>query len=162
MGANIEFINQDSTSGEPVADIVVSSAELKGVEIPKQFVVSAIDEFPIIFIAAAFAEGTTILRHAKELRVKETDRIKVMAEGLEALSVSVQVMDDGLIITGGDLSGGIVDSGGDHRIAMAFAIAGLKAKQPITIKNCSNIATSFPDFPRLLQSLGGGIYPVQS
>ena len=123
MGADIEILNPRDAGGEPVADLRVRSAALRGIRIPQAQVPLAIDEFPALFIAAACAEGETLLSGAQELRVKESDRIQVMAEGLAALGVEAEPRADGIRIRGGDLGGGLVDSRGDHRIAMAFAIA---------------------------------------
>jgi prephenate dehydrogenase/3-phosphoshikimate 1-carboxyvinyltransferase len=154
MGADIRLENQRDAGGEPVADLVVNAAPLKGIEIPEALVPLAIDEFPAIFIAAACAQGDTILRGAEELRVKESDRIQVMADGLAALGVSHQVFDDGIRITGGEFGGGEVQSHGDRRIAMSFAMAALRATGPITIHDCANVATSFPGFAQLATHAG--------
>ncbi|RLA43217.1 MAG: bifunctional prephenate dehydrogenase/3-phosphoshikimate 1-carboxyvinyltransferase [Gammaproteobacteria bacterium] len=154
MGANIELLNERSMAGEPVADIRVRSAALHGINIPEDQVPLAIDEFPVIFIAAACARGSTVLTGAEELRVKESDRIQAMAEGLLALGITAQVQADGMVIEGGTLSGGEVESHGDHRIAMAFTIAGLRSKMPVVVRNCSNVATSFPGFVDLANTLG--------
>ena len=154
MGADIRLENQRDAGGEPVADLVVKAAPLKGIEIPEALVPLAIDEFPAIFIAAACAEGETILRGAEELRVKESDRIQVMADGLAALGVSHEVFEDGIRITGGEFGGGEVQSHGDHRIAMSFAMAALRATGPITIHDCANVATSFPGFAQLATHAG--------
>lgn len=154
MGANIELLNQRTVGGEPVADIRVRSAALKGIAIPEEFVALAIDEFPVLFVAAACAEGTTILTDAKELRVKESDRIQVMADGLQMLGVDAQPTEDGMVIKGGTIGGGSVVSHGDHRIAMSFAMAGLRATSTIEIQDCENVNTSFPGFAALTQKLG--------
>lgn len=154
MGANIELMNRRLLGEEPVADIVVKSSQLKGIEIPLELVPLAIDEFPAIFIAAACAEGITILRGAKELRVKESDRIQVMADGLTAIGINAQTIEDGIVIHGGKIKGGKINSHGDHRIAMSFAIAGLMAQNEITIEDCANVATSFPNFVELAQQIG--------
>ncbi len=154
MGADFQIVNSREMSGEPVADIRVRYAKLSGIEIPEILVPLAIDEFPAIFIAAACAEGLTTLSGAAELRVKESDRISCMAEGLDALGVKNKVMDDGIIISGGVIKGGSVNSFDDHRIAMAFAIAGLVATDPIEISNCENIATSFPNFFEVASDIG--------
>jgi 3-phosphoshikimate 1-carboxyvinyltransferase len=114
----------------------------------------AIDEFPALFIAAACAEGRTILRGAEELRVKESDRIQVMADGLHTLGIQAEPTHDGIIIEGGQLQGGVVESHGDHRIAMAFSIASLRALTDIHINDCANVATSFPGFVALASSVG--------
>ncbi len=154
MGANIELINQRQAGGEPVADIRVRHAELRGIEIPVELVPLAIDEFPVLFVAAANARGVTVLRGAEELRVKESDRIQVMADGLRALGIGAEPAADGMRVTGARYGGGVVDSHGDHRVAMAFAIAALRAGAPITINDCSNVATSFPGFVELADSAG--------
>jgi 3-phosphoshikimate 1-carboxyvinyltransferase len=154
MGANIELINQRQAGGEPVADIRVRHAELRGIEIPVELVPLAIDEFPVLFVAAANARGVTVLRGAEELRVKESDRIQVMADGLRALGIGAEPAADGMRVMGGRYGGGVVDSHGDHRVAMAFAIAALRAGAPITITDCSNVATSFPGFVELAGSAG--------
>ncbi len=154
MGADIEISNQTTVGGEPVADIRVRSSQLKGINIPSDLVPLAIDEFPVLFVAAACAEGQTVLTDAEELRVKECDRIQVMADGLQILGVDARPTKDGMIIQGGKIGGGEVISHGDHRIAMAFAIAGLCADAPITIQDCANVNTSFPPFVQLAASLG--------
>ncbi|ASK34471.1 bifunctional prephenate dehydrogenase/3-phosphoshikimate 1-carboxyvinyltransferase [Alloalcanivorax mobilis] len=154
MGADIRLDNPRDAGGEPVADLVVRAAPLKGIEIPAELVPLAIDEFPALFIAAACADGETVLRGAEELRVKESDRIQVMADGLATLGVEHEVFDDGIRIVGGPLGGGEVESHGDHRIAMSFAIAGLCASAPITIRHCANVATSFPGFADLARAAG--------
>ncbi len=154
MGANIELLNQRTVGGEPVADIRVRSAELKGIAIPEELVALAIDEFPVLFIAAACAEGQTVLTGAKELRVKESDRIQVMADGLKILGVDAQPTEDGMVIQGGVMGGGAVISHGDHRIAMAFSMAALRANDTVVIQDCENVNTSFPGFATLTQTLG--------
>ncbi|MAS10684.1 3-phosphoshikimate 1-carboxyvinyltransferase [Salinisphaera sp.] len=150
MGADITLTNTREQAGEPVADIVVRPASLRGVDIGGRDVELAIDEFPTIFIAAACAQGTTRLTDAAELRVKESDRIAVMADGLAALGVEVSVQPDGLTITGRpephSFTGGKIHSHEDHRIAMAFAMAGLRASAPIEIDDCDYVDTSFPGF----------------
>jgi len=154
MGADIELANERLVGGEPVADIRVRSSHLKGIEIPEHLVPLAIDEFPAIFIAAACAEGTTTLTGAAELRVKESDRIQVMAEGLQVLGIKADPTPDGIRITGGLLEGGRVESHGDHRIAMAFAMAALRASKTIEILDCANVNTSFPGFVSLAACSG--------
>ena len=154
MGADIELSNEKEVGGEPVADIRVRSASLKGILIPEELVPLAIDEFPVLFIAAAFAEGQTILTGAEELRVKESDRIQVMADGLQACGADAIPTADGMIINGGTLQGGSVESHDDHRIAMAFTMAGLCAEGAIHINNCANVNTSFPDFIALAFAAG--------
>jgi 3-phosphoshikimate 1-carboxyvinyltransferase len=154
MGADIALLNEKMLGAEPVADIRIRAAKLHGIDIPLDQVPLAIDEFPVLFIAAAAAKGTTVLRGAEELRVKESDRIHTMLVGLKKLGITVHSEPDGMVITGGKLSGGEVDSFGDHRIAMAFAIAGGVAQAAITVTNCRNVNTSFPGFVELAQQLG--------
>ncbi|WP_244613032.1 bifunctional prephenate dehydrogenase/3-phosphoshikimate 1-carboxyvinyltransferase [Modicisalibacter radicis] len=163
MGADLELSNQHEVGGEPVADIRVRYTPLSGIEIPADQVPLAIDEFPALFVAAASAEGTTRLRGAEELRVKESDRLQAMADGLAALGVDVTLHDDGIDIVGrlegrGDdgpsYGGGRIDSLGDHRIAMAFSIAALRAREAIEIDDCANVATSFPGFIELARKVG--------
>lgn len=158
MGANIEVLNERVIGGEPVADLRVRSAELHGIDIPEDQVPLAIDEFPVLFIAATCAKGRTVLRGAEELRVKESDRIQVMADGLSELGVETTVTPDGIIIEGGQTIGsGTVESHEDHRISMSFAVASLRATGPITINDCSNVTTSFPDFVELAKQTGFNI-----
>ncbi|MCJ1882959.1 bifunctional prephenate dehydrogenase/3-phosphoshikimate 1-carboxyvinyltransferase [Pseudomonas nitroreducens] len=154
MGADITLENQREVGGEPVADIRVRSAQLKGIDIPEDLVPLAIDEFPVLFVAAASASGRTVLRGAEELRVKESDRIQVMADGLLALGVKCEPTPDGIIIDGGSYGGGEVWSHGDHRIAMSFSVASLRAGAPIRIHDCANVATSFPNFLGLASGAG--------
>lgn len=154
MGADITLENRREVGGEPVADLRVRSAKLKGIEIPEDLVPLAIDEFPVLFVAASVAEGRTVLRGAQELRVKESDRIQVMADGLLALGVKVEPTPDGIIIDGGTIGGGEVHSHGDHRIAMSFSVASLRATAPIRIHDCANVATSFPNFLGLAAQVG--------
>lgn len=154
MGADITLENQREVGGEPVADLRVRSARLKGIDIPEDLVPLAIDEFPVLFVAAASASGRTVLRGAEELRVKESDRIQVMADGLLALGVKCEPTPDGIIIDGGPYGGGEVWSHGDHRIAMSFSVASLRASAPIRIHDCANVATSFPNFLGLAAGAG--------
>jgi 3-phosphoshikimate 1-carboxyvinyltransferase len=155
MGADISLGNERMVAGEPVADLVVRAASLSGIDIPPEVVPLAIDEFPVICVAAALARGRTRIRGAGELRHKESDRIHAMAVGLENLGVGVEETDDGMIVDGrDDLLGGTVDSLGDHRIAMAFAMAGLRAREPVTVLNVENVATSFPSFQSDARKLG--------
>lgn len=154
MGATIEVLNPRLAGGEPVADLRVRHAPLHGIRIPEPLVPLAIDEFPALFIAAACAEGVTVLTGAQELRVKESDRIQTMADGLMALGSAAAPTADGIVIQGGALSGGTVNSHGDHRIAMSFAMAALRASAPITIQDCANVNTSFPGFVALARSAG--------
>lgn len=154
MGASIELSDSRLVGGEPVADLQVRYAPLRGVTIQPDQIPLAIDEFPVLFVAAACAEGETLLRGAEELRVKESDRIEAMAIGLSSLGVAVETFADGIRIAGGSLGSGEVNSHGDHRIAMAFAVAGLRASGPIRILDCANVATSFPGFLRLATETG--------
>jgi len=154
MGADISINNEREVGGEPVADIRVRYAPLKGINIPENQVPLAIDEFPAIFIAAACAEGETVLTGAKELRVKESDRIQVMANGLNTLGIDAKPTEDGIVIQPGKIKGGTVDSHGDHRIAMSFAMAALIANNTITITDCANVNTSFPGFVALAKQTG--------
>lgn len=154
MGANLEVLNEREVGGEPVADIRVRGSKLKGIRIPEAQVPLAIDEFPALFVAAACAEGETVLTGAEELRVKESDRIQVMADGLIALGVDAQATPDGIVIQGSAIGSGTVTSHGDHRIAMAFAMAALRASGPITINDCANVNTSFPGFVSLASGAG--------
>ena len=158
MGADITLSNEREVGGEPVADIRVRSAQLKGITIPEDQVPLAIDEFPVLFVAAACAEGETVLTGAKELRVKESDRIQVMADGLHILGVDARPTEDGMVIQGGGagylMSSGRVESHDDHRIAMAFSMAALRANGPVVINNCANVNTSFPEFVTLARNAG--------
>ena len=146
MNADIEVREENVSSGEPLADILVRTSSLSGVNIPLKLIPAAIDEFPAIFIAAACANGVTVLRGAEELRHKESDRISVMADGLRNLGIKVETYPDGISITGGNMTGGLIDAHGDHRVAMAFAMAALKASGTVSIKNAEGISTSFPTF----------------
>jgi 3-phosphoshikimate 1-carboxyvinyltransferase len=158
MGADITINNERDVGGEPVADIRVRSSLLHGIHIPEDQVPLAIDEFPVLFIAASCAKGTTILTGAEELRVKESDRIQVMVDGLRSLGVDIKGTDDGAVIVGntdaGVFSGGRVASHHDHRIAMSFAVAALRATAPIFIEGCDTVATSFPNFVELATAAG--------
>jgi 3-phosphoshikimate 1-carboxyvinyltransferase len=157
MGADITLSNEKMLGAEPVADIRVRHAKLRGIEIPSRLVANAIDEFPILFIAAANAEGETRLSGALELRVKESDRIQAMANGLNALGVRATATEDGMRIVGGPYGGGEIDSHGDHRVAMAFSVAALCAKEAIAVRDCGNVGTSFPNFVKLALEAGLGI-----
>lgn len=154
MGADLALENPREVGGEPVADIRIKYAPLKGIQVPESQVPLAIDEFPALFIAAACAEGETVVTGAEELRVKESDRIQVMVDGLVALGIDAVATEDGAIIKGGQMAGAEVESHGDHRIAMSFSIASLRASQPIKIKDCANVSTSFPNFIELAQAVG--------
>ncbi|NKJ20115.1 3-phosphoshikimate 1-carboxyvinyltransferase [Dyella sp. SG609] len=154
MGADITVEHERESGGEPVGDLIVRHAQLHGVELPEALVPDMIDEFPALFIAATAAKGRTVVRGAAELRVKESDRIATMAAGMKAIGANIEETPDGAIIDGGALRGGEVDSHGDHRIAMSFAVAGLMAQGPIRIADCANVATSFPGFMELANGCG--------
>ena len=153
MGANITLLNKRLCGEEPIADIHVQSASLEGIDIPASMVPSAIDEFPVLFIAAACAKGQTLLHGAKELRSKESDRIEAMVDGLVRVGIEAEALEDGIFINGGVIQGGTIDSRHDHRIAMAFSIAGAVANDSITIEHCENIATSFPTFLTMMNQI---------
>jgi 3-phosphoshikimate 1-carboxyvinyltransferase len=154
MGADIRESNTRDVGGERVSDLIVRSAPLKGIDVPVVHVPDMIDEFPVLFVAAALAKGTTRVAGAAELRVKESDRIAVMAKGLRALGASIEETPDGAIIHGGAFSGGEADSAGDHRCAMSFAVAGAVASGTVGILDCANVATSFPGFTELANQSG--------
>ncbi len=154
MGTALEIRDRREVAGEPVADILVRGGALRGVDVAESVVPLAIDEFPAICVAAAAAEGITRIRGAGELRVKESDRIDAMADGLGRLGISVTQHPDGLDVIGGTVRGGRVDSHGDHRIAMSLAIAGLVADQPVEVVDCRNVATSFPGFVQCASDVG--------
>lgn len=162
MGATIVENNARESGGELVADLHISGAKLNGIEVPENLVSLAIDEFPALFVAAASASGTTVVRGAEELRVKETDRIQVMTDGLKILGVDITDTPDGAIIKGGEVHGGTVDSAGDHRTAMSFAMAGLISDEPIIVLDCDNVATSFPGFVELAAGVGLNVSAAQS
>ena len=154
MGGDITLQNCRESSGEPVADILVKSSRLKGIEVGGDLVPRAIDEFPVICVAASLAEGKTVIRDAKELRVKETDRIKAMAFNLQKAGVAVVETENGMDMTGMEkLEGCTAESFGDHRIAMSMLIAGLAARDQITVNDTECIGTSFPNFTALLQGV---------
>ncbi|MFC5577907.1 3-phosphoshikimate 1-carboxyvinyltransferase [Lysobacter niabensis] len=154
MGADIREENRHEQGGEPVADLVVRHAPLHGIDVPVDIVPDMIDEFPALFVAAACAKGRTIVRGAAELRVKESDRIATMATGLRALGIGVEETPDGAVIEGGRLGGGVVESHGDHRIAMSFAVAAQLTDGNVRINDVANVATSFPGFVALAREAG--------
>ena len=156
MGADIREENQSEHDGECVADLVVRHAPLHGIEVPESIVPDMIDEFPALFVAAACAEGKTIVRGAAELRVKESDRLASMATGLRALGIQVDETPDGATVHGGNLTGGSVQSHGDHRIAMAFSVAAQLASADVRIADVANVATSFPGYDALAERVGFG------
>lgn len=155
MGAGIQVENERNEGGEPVADLRVTGSQLRGINVPAARVADMIDEFPALMVAAACAEGETRIEGAEELRVKESDRLAAMTSGLRALGVQIEESADGALIHGtGKLQGGQIDSHGDHRIAMSFAIAALRADGPIRVLDCANVATSFPGFAMLAKKRG--------
>ena len=158
MGGRIEVENPRESGAEPTADLRIHASSLRGVAVPRELVPIAIDEFPVLFIAAACADGETVVSGAEELRVKESDRLAAMAAGLSAMGVAHTVAPDGLTIrgsaAGAAFRGGIVDSVGDHRIAMAFCVASLRAAAPIAVRDTANVATSFPGFVTLARAVG--------
>ena len=154
MGADIRLLAPRDCGGEPVADLEVRPGPLRGIAVPHELVASTIDEFPVLFAAAAVAEGETVVTGAAELRVKESDRISVMAEGLQRVGVHAEVLPDGIRIRGGAVGGGIIESRGDHRIAMSFAVLAARAGKPVVIRDVRYVATSFPDFAATARSAG--------
>jgi 3-phosphoshikimate 1-carboxyvinyltransferase len=162
MGANITLTNERVVASELVADIRVCSAELRGIDIPQELIPLAIDEFPVIFIAASCATGETLLTGAKELRVKESDRIQVMAEGLTILGIENEVLEDGIRIQGGEFSkqNSVIKSHHDHRISMSFAIASSRSEYDIKIEGVDNVQTSFPNFVELANKIGMNIEEI--
>ena len=157
MGANIQITNQKMESNEEVGDIIVKSSKLSGIDVPENIIPNIIDEIPILSIAAAFAEGVTKISNASELRVKESDRLNALSNGLSKLNINHETFQDGINITGTKEKiepKEIIDSFDDHRIAMSFLVAGIKSKKGILVKNCKNIETSFPNFKNIMNSLG--------
>jgi 3-phosphoshikimate 1-carboxyvinyltransferase len=154
MGANITLENAKTLADEPIADLRVRYAPLCGIDVPEALVPDMIDEFPALFVAAATASGTTRVRGATELRVKESDRLAVMSTALRTLGIRIHETADGADIEGGRLHGGVVDSHGDHRIAMSSIVAAQCADAEVRIEDCANVATSFPGFAALAQSCG--------
>ena len=154
MGANLEILNSRTVCGEPVADLVISTSNLKGSTIQGEIIPSLIDEIPIIAVAAAMAEGKTVIKDASELKVKETDRIATLTAELSKLGVDIKATDDGMIIQGGKpLKGGVCESHGDHRIAMSVAVAGMVAKGKTVIRDSNCIDVSFPNFSQMVENL---------
>jgi len=154
MGADIRLHEITMQAGEPRADIEVRPSRLRGIVVPPALVPIALDELPILFAAAAVAEGDTVVTGAAELRVKESDRLAAMADGLESIGVAVDRLPDGLLVHGGPVSGGAVASRGDHRVAMSFAVLGARARSPIEIRDVQNVATSFPGFAGTARAAG--------
>ena len=162
MGANITLTNERIVASELVADIRVCSSDLRGICIPQELIPLAIDEFPVIFIAASCATGETLLTGAKELRIKESDRIQVMAEGLTILGIENEVLEDGIRIQGGEFSkqNSVIKSHHDHRISMSFAIASSRSKYDIKVEDVDNVQTSFPNFVELANRIGMNIEEI--
>jgi 3-phosphoshikimate 1-carboxyvinyltransferase len=157
MGADIRVEAEGEQGGEPVADLRVRHAPLRGIELDEALVPDMIDEFPALFVAAALARGRTVVRGAAELRVKESDRIAAMAHALRALGARIEERPDGAVIEGGRLHGGEVDRLGDHRVAMSLAVAAQLADGEVRIRDCANVATSFPGFAGQAAALGLGL-----
>ena len=162
MGASITLENAQLLGEEPVADIRVRSSQLTGGHVDPELVSLAIDEFPVLFVAAAFARGKTVFAGLEELRVKESDRIATMATGLGQLGVNVEETADGAIVHGGKVRGGRVTSFGDHRVAMSLAIAGSRSEGPVVVQNVEAVDTSFPGFVALAAGAGLGIESVRA
>ena len=160
MGASIKLANKRDLSNEPIADINIKYSKLKPINISGTIISRMIDELPILFIACALCEGESTISDISELRVKESDRIESMENGLRAIGIDVTSTKDSISIKGGSFKGGIIDSNHDHRIAMSFIVAGLVSQKPITVLNAKNIATSFPGFINILKKMGVEIYKV--
>ena len=161
MNADIEIdLDNQFNSNEKIGSIVVRSSNLKGIDVPTNLIASAIDEMPLVFLAAACAEGSTSIRNAKELRYKESDRIKAMVNNLTSLSIEVNEYDDGARIIGGTIQGANLDSFDDHRVAMACLLASCRSETPVTVRNCLNINTSFPTFKETMNSIGMNINEI--
>ncbi len=155
MGADIAVENARESGGERIGDLIVRASSLKGVEVPPERAPSMIDEYPILAIAAAFAEGRTVMRGLEELRVKESDRLSAIVAGLRANGVAVEESEDGMTVTGGEVAGGgTVTTHMDHRIAMSFLVMGLASRDAVTVDDVSMVATSFPEFEELMRGLG--------
>ena len=161
MNANIKIVNKRKTCNEICGDLIIESSNLIGIEVPDYIIPNIIDEIPILSIAACFADGQTVIKNASELKVKESDRLKATSDGLEAINIKHNTLNDGLIIYGDNqdiIASTEIDSFGDHRIAMSFLVAGLRSKNGIVVKNCKNIETSFGDFSNTMNSLGMQIH----
>ena len=157
MGANIEIKNQRKVSNEFIGDIYIRSSELRGIDVPDDIIPNIIDEIPILSIAACFAEGKTVIKNAAELRVKESDRLHAISEGMKKLKIKHDIFEDGISIFGTSnllQSDESIDSFDDHRIAMSFLVAGIRSDNGIRVKNCRNIDTSFPNFKNIMNKLG--------
>ena len=160
MGANIEILEKTILQGEAIGSLRIKSSELQGITVPAHLIPATIDEFPIFFIAASCAQGETLLENVPELRVKESDRLNTMAQGLTTLGIKTTQLENGIKIQGGKIRGGTVMSFNDHRIAMAFTIAGLCSQEKITIHQCNPVSTSFPNFFSIAQQIGVKITEV--
>jgi 3-phosphoshikimate 1-carboxyvinyltransferase len=165
MGADIRVFNTRESGGEKIGDLIVRASSLQGIDVPAERAPSMIDEYPILAIAAAFAEGRTIMRGLEELRVKESDRLAAIVAGLRANGVSVEETEDGMIVEGrgadGVAGGGTVETHMDHRIAMSFLVMGLAARETVTVDDVAMIATSFPEFESLMRGLGAAFEHAQ-
>lgn len=157
MGADVDVAAESERAGEPVAAVTVRGGALRGVTIGGPMIPRVIDDLPVLGVLAAVSHGRTVIQDAAELRVKESDRIGVLAAGLRALGMSIEERPDGMVIEGGRLRGGTVDAGGDHRMAMAFAVAGLLAEEPVTVRGAEATAISFPGFFEAVRALGGRV-----
>ena len=160
MNANIEIVNKTKTCNEDCGDIIVKSSQLEGINVPNSIIPNIIDEIPILSVAASFAEGQTIIKNASELKVKESDRLYATSMGLKTMNINHDLLDDGLIINGTQDDVEVheeIESFGDHRIAMSFLIAGLRSKNGVKVRDCSNIETSFPNFSKTMNNLGMNI-----
>ena len=160
MNANIEIVNKTKTCNEDCGDIIVKSSQLEGINVPNSIIPNIIDEIPILSVAASFAKGQTIIKNASELKVKESDRLHAISMGLKTMNIKHDLLDDGLIINGTQDNLEIheeIESFGDHRIAMSFLIAGLRSKNGVKVRDCSNIETSFPNFSKTMNNLGMNI-----
>jgi 3-phosphoshikimate 1-carboxyvinyltransferase len=162
MGAEITITNERISSGEQVGDITLKAAPLKAISVSGDTVVRMIDEFPVFSIAAAYAEGTTVVREAEELRHKESDRISILCSELKKLGVELEEFQDGFAITGGTIKGGECEAHGDHRLAMSLTLAGLKSPAPVTVLNAEILNESFPEFVTNLVKLGATREPERS
>ena len=158
MGGNIKTaINNQTKSSEIMGSITIRSSNLRGIKVPKHLITAAIDELPLVFLAGACAKGSTTIRHAEELRYKESDRISSMIQTLNKFKIKTREFNDGAIIDGGIITGGSIDSFGDHRIAMAALVASCVSEKPIIVENCKNINTSFPTFKSIMNLIGMNI-----
>ncbi len=161
MNAKIKIVNERKTCNEICGDLIVESSDLEGIEVPDSIIPNIIDEIPILSIAACFADGETVIKNASELKVKESDRLQAISDGLNAMNIKHYMLDDGLIIYGNNndfIASKEINSFGDHRIAMSFLVAGIRSKDEIVVTNCKNIETSFPNFFSTMNALGMKIH----